>query len=363
MKKKSSMLTNTLVLVVVTFVAILALSVVYQVTKAPIEQAEINARAEVYKVVYPEAKGFAQIDNTEALLEGSADLLSEAGYSGCFVNDVLAVVDTADSSGTPKGYVIAATSPSGYGGNIQVAVGITADGVLTGFNVVSHSETAGLGSKCTEPAFTEQFKGKKAEALAYSKTGASADNEIDAIGGATITTGAVTDAANAAIAFYQAHFGGGLTPVEEVDPMAKAFPDADPESLIDHKLDEVSGENYTVNAVKEAKDAGYVVIVTAHNGYDGDLQIALGIGSDGMIKGFATLVCNETKTLGGQCTSDEFAAQFIGMKAEPVSHVASGAKIEQNEIDMIAGATITTDAVLTAVNGAIDYYHKELKGA
>ena len=93
------------------------------------------------------------------------------------------------------------------------------------------------------------------------------------------------------------------------------------------------------------------------------MQIALGIGKDGLIKGFSTLICNETKTLGGQCTSDEFAAQFIGMKAEAVSRVASGAKMENNEIDMIAGATITTDAVLTAVNGAIEYYNNELKGA
>ena len=363
MKKKTATVANTLVLVVVTFIAILALSVVYQVTKGPIDQAEINARAEVYKVVYPEAKGFAQIDNTDALLEGSAEMLAGAGYDGCFINDVLAVIDPADSSATPKGYVIAATSPSGYGGNIQIAVGITSDGTLTGFNVVSHSETAGLGSKCTEPAFTEQFKGKKAEQLAYSKTGASADNEIDAIGGATITTGAVTDAANAAIAFYQANFGSGLAPTEEADPMEKAFPGIAPEELTDIEFSEVSGEDYTVNEVKDAKGEGYVVIVTAHNGYDGDLQIALGIGSDGVIKGFSTLICNETKTLGGQCTSDEFAAQFIGMKAATVSHVSSGAKQENNEIDMIAGATITTDAVLTAVNGAIEYYNNELKGA
>lgn len=363
MKKKSATLANTLVLVVVTFVAILLLSVVYQVTKEPINQAEINARAEVYKVVYEDAKGFGEIDNIEALLEGSAEMLAGAGYDGCFINDVLAVVDPTDSSATPKGYVIAATSPSGYGGNVQVAIGITTDGTLTGFNVVSHSETAGLGSKCTEPDFTEQFKGKKAEPLAYSKTGASADNEIDAIGGATITTGAVTDAVNAAIAFYQANFGGGLAPVEEVDPMAKAFPDVTPEELTDMGISEAAGEDYTVNEVKDAKGEGYVVIVTAHNGYDGDLQIALGIGKDGLIKSFSTLICNETKTLGGQCTSDEFAAQFIGMKAEAVSRVASGAKMENNEIDMIAGATITTDAVLTAVNGAIEYYNNELKGA
>ena len=56
MKKKSSILTNTLVMVAVTFVSILVLSLVYQITKEPINQAEINARAEVYKVVYPQRR-------------------------------------------------------------------------------------------------------------------------------------------------------------------------------------------------------------------------------------------------------------------------------------------------------------------
>ncbi len=360
MKKKSSILTNTLVMVAVTFESILVLSLVYQITKEPINQAEINARAEVYKVVYPEAKEFALVDNSEALLEKAPEVLESAGLGGCSINDTLAVTD---GSGAVLGYVIAATSPSGYGGDIQVAVGITKDGVLTGFNVVSHQETAGLGSKCAEPDFTSQFAGKKAEALAYSKTGASAENEIDAIGGATITTGAVTEAANAAIAFYQANFGGGLVAVEEADPMQQAFPEADPAALTDYEFTAVSGEDYTVDEVKQAGDLGYIILVTAHNAYDGDLQIALGIGNDGIIKGYAATVCNETKTLGGQCASEDFAARFIGMKAETVSRVASGAKIENNEIDMIAGATITTDAVLTAVNGAIDFYNTELKGA
>lgn len=143
-KKKSSILMNTLVLFVVTFIAVLALAVVNQVTKEPIAQAEINARAEVYKVVYPGAENFEEIENSKSLIEGSAEMLSGAGYDGCFVNDALAVTD---AGGNIQGYVIAATSPSGYGGDLQAAVGITKDGKITGYSIVSHSETAGLGSQ------------------------------------------------------------------------------------------------------------------------------------------------------------------------------------------------------------------------
>lgn len=357
-KKKSSILANTLVLVLVTFVAVLALAVVNQVTRGPIEQAEIDARAEVYAAVYPNAQGFAEIENSEALIEGSAELLTSAGYDGCFVNDALAVTD---ASGNTEGYVIAATSPSGYGGNVQIAIGVK-DGKLTGFDVVSQSETAGIGSKITEDGFKSQFAGKPATTLESTKSGANEENQIDAISGATISTGAAIDAVNAAIAFYQANFGGGLQAEEEVDPLQKAFPDADLNALtpVEVTNGEIN-ENCTVNEVHQAGDMGYIVVATAHNGYDGDLQIALGIGNDGTIKGFSTVVCNETKTLGGQCTSDEFAQQFVGMTLKEVTHVPSGATPENNQIDAIAGATITTDAVLTGVNGAIEYYNSNIQ--
>lgn len=205
MKKKSGILINTLVLFAVTFVAVLALAVVNQITREPIAQAEINARAEVYRIVYPEAENFAEIEDSENKIKNSAQMLTDAGYDGCFINDALAV---KDKDGTITGYVIAATSPNGYGGDLQVALGITLDSTITGFNIVSHSETAGLGSKCTESDFTSQFLGKPAMILEYTKTGASADNEIDAISGATITTNAATEAADAAITFYQRSLGG-----------------------------------------------------------------------------------------------------------------------------------------------------------
>ena len=202
-KNKSGIIKNTFVLVVVTFVAILALAVVNQVTMEPIAQAEIDARNEVYKAVYSDANSFTEVENTQKLLEESSALLAERGYDGCLINDVLAVTD---ASGSVEGYVIAATSPSGYGGDVQIAIGIK-DGIITGFDVVSNSETAGLGSKCTNDEFTSQFDGKSAIELEYTKTGAAEPNQIDAISGATITTNAVTQAVNSAIVFYQENFG------------------------------------------------------------------------------------------------------------------------------------------------------------
>lgn len=326
-KKKSSILINTLVLFVVTFIAVLALAVVNQITKEPIAQAEINARAEVYKVVYPEAENFSEIENSESLIEGSADMLSQSGCDGCFVNDALAVTD---ANGNIVGYVIAATSPNGYGGDLQAAVGITKDGKITGFNIVSHNETAGLGSKCAEPDFTSQFADKPAAVLEYTKSGATADNQIDAVSGATITTNASVEAANAAIIFYQSNFGGGIK-----------------ESI----------ELYTVDSAEETEN-GYRIVVKTNKGFAGNIKLAIEIDKNETITAFEVLESNETPGYGAVCAEADYAKQFIGLKADAVTTVDSGADSSNNEVDAIAGATFTTKAIDIAVNGAIMCYQE-----
>lgn len=89
-------------------------------------------------------------------------------------------------------------SPSGYGGAISLAVGIDNDGVVTGIEVISQSETAGLGSKCSKDEFKSQFEGKTA-GIEVVKQGASG-NQIDAISSATVTSKAVTLGVNDALA-------------------------------------------------------------------------------------------------------------------------------------------------------------------
>lgn len=345
-KKKSSILMNTLVLFVVTFIAVLALAVVNQITKEPIAQAEINARAEVYKVVYPGAENFEEIENSKSLIEGSAEVLSGAGYDGCFVNDALAVTD---ASGNIQGYVIAATSPSGYGGDLQAAVGITKDGKITGYSIVSHSETAGLGSKCAEPDFTNQFADKAAATLEVTKSGATADNQIDAVSGATITSNAATEAANAAIVFFQDSFGGGIKK-ENANTASEYFQD------IKETVDP-----YTIDSAEETAD-GYKIVVSTTKGFAGKIQIEIGIDKNATISSFKVLESNETQGYGAVCTEEAYAKQFIGLKADAITAVDSGANPANNEVDAIAGATFTTRAVDIAVNGAVMYYQENYGG-
>lgn len=191
---KSKFIKNCLALLFITLVAGLALSFVNEITKEPIAQAEENAKLDAYNAVFENAQ-FEALGNSEDLL-----LASKAINTVCTVDEVLCA---KDESGNIIGYVMSVTSPLGYGGDIKMAVGISSENdTLTGFSVLSNSETAGLGAKCTEEEFAGQFAGKSADGIEYVKGGASADNQIDAISGATITTNAVTEGVNAALNVY-----------------------------------------------------------------------------------------------------------------------------------------------------------------
>ena len=326
-EKKSSILKNTIVIFLVTLVSVALLAIVNQVTLEPIEKAQIAAEAASLSDAYADAKDFAQIDGKEAMLEKSTELLESADIQKCTINNVLAA---QDASGNLIGYAISVTSQNGYGADLQIAVGISKDGTLAGFSVISNNETPGFGANCTNPEFTSQFKGKSAEGmLTFTKDGNASESEIDAISGATITTNAVTEAVNGAIVFYQENFGGGVKKAETV----------------------------AVDNAEEVAD-GYKITATSKKGFAGDITVAVVIGKDATVKSFEIVSSNETEGYGAKANEPDYAKQFAGLKADKITSVPSGANKDNNEIDAIAGATFTTKAVSSAVNEAIKYYQE-----
>lgn len=185
----------------ITLVAGVLLAAVYAITKEPIAQAELEARAAAYRTVFTDAAAFAADDSVDAAVKNAETELAAAGFTGVSVTDALYATG---ANGETLGCVMT-VGGKGYGGVIQLTMGITADGKLSGISILSHSETAGLGAKCTEEAFYGQYAGKPAQQLTVVKNGATADNEIDTISGATVTSKAVTDAVNAGIWFAQKH--------------------------------------------------------------------------------------------------------------------------------------------------------------
>ncbi len=103
------------------------------------------------------------------------------------------------------GYVFR-TSAKGYGGDIAVMVGVKTDGTVAGVNILSISETAGLGMNAKNESFLSQFLGKSGT-IGVLKNGSS-ETEIQALTGATITSKAMASAVNQALALFEAVGGG-----------------------------------------------------------------------------------------------------------------------------------------------------------
>lgn len=108
----------------------------------------------------------------------------------------------AVKDGKTVGYIIQ-TSEYGYGGEDKVMVAVDTEGKIIAIKVLDVSnETPGLGQNTAKDGFTKQFKGKSGELSAVKNGTAKADNEIDAVASATISSKAVTRAVNRALKIY-----------------------------------------------------------------------------------------------------------------------------------------------------------------
>ena len=194
---------DTIAITVITLVSGLLLGVVNDITAGPIAKQQAAAKEAAYKEVFADADTFETVSSGE-----DADLeayLDENGFKGQDINEVMLA---KDSSGAEIGYAFTVTTKEGYGGDIQFAMGIQDDGTLNGISILSIGETAGLGMRATTDEFKNQFKDRNVEKFTYTKTGATQDDEIDALSGATITTNAMTNGVNAGLCAFRYEKGG-----------------------------------------------------------------------------------------------------------------------------------------------------------
>jgi electron transport complex protein RnfG len=117
---------------------------------------------------------------------------------GAALKDVLAAAENFEPVKSEKGIVYYKaynkdnkfigvafkTQSKGYSSIIEAMVGMTKDGTITAIKILKQNETAGVGARVVEPSFTGQFSNKNVQNL----------NEVQAITGATVSSGAVIDA-------------------------------------------------------------------------------------------------------------------------------------------------------------------------
>ena len=268
-----------IVLTVICLVAALALAFTYNGTKDRIAQQEEAKTVAVRQALLPAAASFEAVDGSEV-------------YRG------------VDANGASVGYVTVNTV-KGFGGDVEISVAVDPEGVIQGISVggANFKETAGLGAKSKEPAFTEQFAGKTAP-VALKKNG----GEIDAITAATITSSAVVRGVNDAVTMLAEKAGFTI--------------------------------QQAASAVEEKGNGRYA---TEKQGFAGPVYVELALDGEGKITEIAIGDdrFSETSGFGAKAREEAFYGQYIGK---------TGQLTLGQDIDAVSGATITSTAVNDAVN-------------
>ena len=185
MAVKSSFKNMVLCLFVICMVCSALLAGVYALTKETIAVGDAQRNEAAIKEVLPstaaviEAESTIQVNGTTYTYNRAFD--AEGNTVGCAIN----------------------VAPSGFGGPIKMKVGFNADGIVWNVKVLSHAETPGLGAKCTEPSFSDQFcelDPSDEKILKVKKDG----GNLNAITASTITSRAYADGVAQAVEVFKA---------------------------------------------------------------------------------------------------------------------------------------------------------------
>ncbi len=156
----------------------------------------------------------------------------------------------------------------------------------------------------------------------------------------------------------------------EVCPDAETFETSAAANAVLAELDGVVygtsfGRSY-INEAVVGKDAsgnivGYVISVTNANGYEGEIKLSMGLTADGALRGIAFTELNETPGKGSKAAEPEFLNQFNDRNSKQLV-LNKGGAASADTIDAISGATVTSAAVLNAVNAGLDFFHSVMQG-
>ena len=265
---------------------------------------------------------------------------------------------------------------AGYDGN-EITVNVTDEnGVITSLTVDASTQTAGLGQKCAEEAFTSQFVGKSAPLTL--------GEGIDAVASATITSQAVVDAVNSLYAAAEPVEEPTEAPAATEEPAAQTaevktatatgydgneitvnvtdengvitslteeaftsqFIGKSAPLTLGEGIDAVASATITSQAIVDAVNSLYAeapakVLTATVKGWHEGVAVTVEIDKNHVITALTVDASGEFYALGGKCADEAFTSQFIGKSAPLTLGV---------DIDAVTGATLTSQAVVDAVN-------------
>ncbi len=278
-------------LFVFAFVAAVALAMTNEVTKGPIEAQKLAAKMDALNTVLPGCE-YTQIAY-EGIAEGSS--LDE-------------IFEAKDASGAVAGYALTA-APQGYGGPIPITVGISTEGCITQTYVGALQETAGLGTRVADAEFKDQF-------IAIAADPDTLRDDVDTIGGATVSSSAFVNAVSEILTYSKNTLG--------IAPAA--------------------GDKDAILAAAAAA-AGNAEPVVTTNAYDvtgfGPMKVEVAVDDAGKVVSVKVLEHNETPGFGADLIAD--TAIFDALVGQDIAGAA---------IDVKAGVTLTSKAINSALKAA-----------
>lgn len=177
----------TVRLFLITAIAGLVLAFANSFTSPVIKEREKKQYEQALKEV------FADADKFDTLEEAKLKTIKEKIKN-------IENIEIAKQGDKTAGYVFKTLGKNGYGGDISMLMAIKLeDKSIVGFKVLKHSETPGLGSRVTTEEYAQSVVGNKATEHLVKNLNPSADNDIQAITGTTISVNAVLNGLNAAI--------------------------------------------------------------------------------------------------------------------------------------------------------------------
>ena len=107
-----------------------------------------------------------------------------------------------------------------------------------------------------------------------------------------------------------------------------------------------------VSAVYTADNGAGATITASAKGYGGDVVVMVGINADGDITAIEVTEQKETQGIGSKVVGDpEYLARYNGLSAaEPL--------VLNEDVDAITSSTVSSTAVINAVNAAITAYNQ-----
>lgn len=223
-------------------------------------------------------------------------------------------------------------SVDGFGGEIDLLVGVALDGTVRGVEIISHSETPGFGAKADDPNYLEQYIGASGEL----KLG----EDILAISGATISSRAIVSGVNNARDLLISM--GLITPSEPVLTEEERVLAA-AERIFDAELELIEMDTPEgADSFFAADNGGWGLTLTV-DGYQSGIKLLVCVDDFGVICGVEVLSHDEGRTF----DEDVYLAEYTGL------HNAS---VLRDTVDVVSGATYSSDAVMRGVSTALDIF-------